>query len=140
VPLTDPDEAIVRVPARMLLPVLSDSAVDCRARIGRASRSVRERSAHPTLPELLHTLRGSRCVSCSPCPAGFTDQQTGPRPADGQGPSILKLPLQPDPGSEFIYSNPGCSRGERAGQLIAVGAANSDGDHCEPDTHPRQVA
>jgi hypothetical protein len=24
----------------------------------------------------------------------------------------------------------------RAGGLIAVGAANSDGDHCEHDTHP----
>ena len=69
--------------------------------------------------------------------AGFTDVQTGPRPADGKVASILKLPLQADPGSEFIYSNPGRSRGGWGGQLIAVGAANSDGDHCEHDTDPR---
>jgi len=68
--------------------------------------------------------------------AGFTDEQTSPRPADGEVASILKLPLQADPRSEFVYSNPGRSRGGRGGQLIAVGAANSDGDHCEHDTHP----
>jgi hypothetical protein len=64
--------------------------------------------------------------------AGFTDEQTGPRLADGKVASILKLPLQADPGWEFIYSQSGTfPRGGRGGQLIAVGAANSDGDHCE---------
>jgi hypothetical protein len=109
-------------------------------RVGIAISRGKISSLDATLLELLHTLRGSRSDSCSPCPAGFADEQTGPRPADGKVASILKLPLQADPGSEFIYSNPGRSRGERGGQLIAVGAANSDGDHCEHDTHPRQVA
>jgi hypothetical protein len=44
--------------------------------------------------------------------AGFTDEQTGPRLADGKVASILKLPLQADPGWEFIHSNPGRSLAE----------------------------
>jgi CubicO group peptidase (beta-lactamase class C family) len=72
-------------------------------------------SLDATLPELLPdhaakmsadqrsiTLRQLLTMS-----AGVSDNRSGPRLSDGTVASILKLPLQAIPGTQFIYSDPG---------------------------------